>query len=182
MLKTKTVLELTIGGMLLLAAPDLRAQSLKAVPIQETGVNVALGDITDSRTNGKFFQYLRIELKLSGSAIETAFGATKPVITEAVDDTGRSLVKSDERKDALFWTLQLNESKKTSLEQTTDLINPARRATTISMIGYRCADAASGPGLGLYDQELSGSGWAVASAERRGQARRRDHRVDEASR
>jgi len=71
MLKTKTVLELTIGGMLLLAAPDLRAQSLNAVPIQESGLNVALGDITDSRTNGKFFQYLRIEVKLSGAALET---------------------------------------------------------------------------------------------------------------
>jgi hypothetical protein len=136
MLRTKTVLKLVIGSMLLLPPVDLRAQSLKAVPIQETGINAALGDITDSRTNGKFFQYLRIEVKLTGAALETAFGATKPVITEAVDDTGRSLVKSEERKDPLFWTLQLNESKKTSLEQSTDLLNPARRATTISMIGY----------------------------------------------
>jgi hypothetical protein len=136
MLKTKTFLELAIGGVLLLAPLALSAQTLKAVPVQESGVNVALGDITDSRTNGKFFQYLRIEVKLSGAALETAFGATKPVITEAVDDTGRSLVKSEERKDPLFWTLQLNESKKTSLEQSTDLLNPARRATTISMIGY----------------------------------------------
>ena len=136
MLKTKTFLELAIGGALLLAPLDLDAQGLKAVPIQETGVNVALGDITDSRTTGKFFQYLRVEVKLTGAALETAFGATKPVITEAVDDTGRSLVKSEERKDPLFWTLQLNESKKTSLEQSADLLNPARRATTISMIGY----------------------------------------------
>ena len=134
--KAKTFVELAIGGALLLAPLDLAAQSLKAVPIQEAGVSVALGDITDSRTNGKFFQYLRIEVKLSGTALETAFGATKPVITEAVDDTGRSLVKSEERKDPLFWTLQLNESKKTSLEQSTDLLNPVRRATTISMIGY----------------------------------------------
>jgi len=136
MLKARTFLELVIGGALLLAPLDLRAQTLKAVPIQESGLNVALGDITDSRTNGKFFQYLRIEVKLSGAALETALGATKPVITEAVDDSGRSLVKTAERKDPLFWTLQLNESKKTSLEQSTDLLNPARRATTISMIGY----------------------------------------------
>jgi hypothetical protein len=136
MLKAKTVLEFAIGGALLLAPLDLRAQSLKAVPIQETGVHVALGDITDSRTTGKFFEYLRIELKLSGGAIETAFGATKPAITEAVDDTGRALVKDSTRKDALFWNLQLNESKKTSLDQSTDLLNPARRATTISMLGY----------------------------------------------
>jgi hypothetical protein len=134
--KANTVLQFAIGVMLLLAPAALRAQSLKAVPIQETGVNVALGDVTDSRTNGKFFQYLRIEVKLNGSAIETSFGATKPVITEAVDDTGRSLVKSEDHKDPLFWNLQLNESKKTSLEQSTDLVNPARRATTISMIGY----------------------------------------------
>lgn len=136
MLRAKTVLELAVGGVLMLAPFDLRAQSLKAVPIQETGVHVALGDITDSRTTGKFFEYLRIEVKLSGAAIETAFGATKPVVTEAVDDTGRALVKSDARKDPLFWNLQLNESKKTSLDQSTDLLNPARRATTISMIGY----------------------------------------------
>ena len=136
MLKAKTLLKFAIGGVLLLAPPALRAQSLKAVPIQETGVHATLGDITDSRTNGKFFQYLRIEVKLSGAAIETAFGVTKPVITEAVDDTGRALVKDDERKDALFWNLQLNESKKTSLDQTADLLNPTRRATTISMIGY----------------------------------------------
>ena len=136
MLKAKTLLELAVGGALLLAPLDLSAQSLKAVPIQETGVNVVLGDVTDSRTSGKFFQYLRIEVKLTGAALETAFGATKPVITEAVDDTGRSLVKSEERKDPLFWILQLNESKKSSLEQSADLLNPARRATTISMIGY----------------------------------------------
>ena len=136
MLKAKPLLELAVGGVLLLAPVDLRAQTLKAVPIQETGVNVALGDITDSRTTGKFFQYLRIEVKLTGAALETAFGATKPVITEAVDDTGRSLVRIEDRKDPLFWNLQINESKKTSLEQSTDLLNPARRATTISMIGY----------------------------------------------
>ena len=136
MLKAKTLRDLAIGGVLLLAPLDLRAQTLKAVPIQETGVNVALGDITDSRTTGKFFQYLRIEVKLTGAAIENSFGATKPVITEAVDDTGRSLVKSEDRKDPLFWNLQLNESKKSSLDQSADLLNPARRATTISMIGY----------------------------------------------
>jgi len=136
MLKVKTLLELAVGGVMLLAPVGLHAQSLKAVPLQDTGLNVALGDITDSRTNGKFFQYLRIEVKLTGAALETAFGATKPVVTEAVDDTGRSLVKSEDRKDPLFWNLQINDSKKTSLEQSTDLLNPARRATTISMIGY----------------------------------------------
>ena len=136
MLQSKTFLQLAIGGVVLLAPLDLHAQSLKAVPIQDTGFNVALGDVTDSRTNGKFFQYLRIEVKLTGAALETAFGATKPVITEAVDDTGRSLIKSEDRKDPLFWNLQVNDSKKTSLEQPTDLLNPARRATTISMIGY----------------------------------------------
>ena len=136
MLKARTALFIATGGIALLAPFALSAQSLKAVPIQDTGVNIALGDITDSRTTGKFFEYLRIEMKLNGAAVETSFGATKPVITEAVDDTGRSLVKSEARKDPLFWTLQLNDAKKTSLDQSTDLLNPARRATTISMIGY----------------------------------------------
>jgi hypothetical protein len=136
MLVSKTFLSVAIGCMICLRPFGVQAQSLKAVPIQETGVRVALGDLTDSRTTGKFFQYLRIEVKLSGESLQTAFGATKPVITEAVDDTGASLVKADQQKEPLFWTLQLNEAKKVSLDQSADLLNPARRATTISLIGY----------------------------------------------
>ena len=124
------------GCVIGLAPFGVAAQTLKAVPLQDTGdVHVALGDITDSRTTGKFFEYLRIELKLSGAAIETAFGATKPLIAEAVDDTGRSLVKDDAKKEPLFWTLQLNDAKKNSIDDTVDLLNPVRRATTFSALG-----------------------------------------------
>lgn len=136
MRNSKTLLQLALGCAIGLVPLAARAQTLKAVPLQETGVQASLGDITDSRTTGKFFEYLRIEVKLSGEALETAFGATKPVITEAVDDTGRSLVKDDAQSGPLFWDLQVNDTKKNSLDNSADLLNPARRATTISLIGY----------------------------------------------
>jgi hypothetical protein len=133
---SKTLLTVALGCAIGLPPLGLQAQTLKAVPLQETGIQASLGDITDSRTTGKFFEYLRIEVKLSGEALETAFGATKPVITEAVDDTGRSLVKDDAKNNPLFWDLQVNDAKKNSIENSADLLNPARRATTISLLGY----------------------------------------------
>lgn len=120
---------------------------LVAVPDSDTGLHVSLGDVTDSRTTGKFFKYLRIEIEVSGQALETVFGSSKPVITAAVDDTGRSLVKAEKTNSPLLWTIERNNDKKTSTKTHVDLLNPARRATSFMVTGYiDIFDPAKAPG------------------------------------
>ena len=136
------VLGLSIGLMLatpamVLAQQGALAPVLRATPVAEqAGLNVKMGDITDSRTTGNFFAELKIDLKTEGDALSQAFGVTKPVITAAVDDTGRSLLKDDKKNEPLFWTFEILDNRRTSVESQVSLLNPLRKATSISFMGY----------------------------------------------
>jgi hypothetical protein len=59
-------------------------------------VKVAVGDINDKRTNGKFFSGLEIQLNLSGPELSAAKGIRTTVKT-ATDDTGAALPKAENR-------------------------------------------------------------------------------------
>ncbi len=110
---------------------------LRAVPVtEETGLRVTLGDMTDSRTTGKHFARLEVELKTQGDELPQAFGAIKPVITAAVDDTGRSLLKTDKQPDPMYWGFEVMEKGRTSLDDRVEMLNPARKATSVSFAGY----------------------------------------------
>ena len=59
-------------------------------------VKVALGDINDKRTTGKFFAGLEIELKLSGPELAQAKGI-RTTVKSAMDDAGKALPKTENR-------------------------------------------------------------------------------------
>ncbi|MDX2028274.1 MAG: hypothetical protein SFW62_06535 [Alphaproteobacteria bacterium] len=145
----KKILLLAVLGLGLVPSTTLQAQhgavpkapettpALKATPlVADTSIRPTIGDVTDSRTTGKFFEYLRIEIKLSGTSLENVFGVSKPIVTAAVDDTGKSLIKDDAKEKPLFWELQKSEDNKKNFDDTVDLLNPLRQATTISLAGY----------------------------------------------
>lgn len=112
------------------------AAGLRAMPIPEdNGVHVTLGDVTDDRRTGKNFARLELEIKTEGDALMDAFGVMKPVITAAVDDTGRSLIKDDKKADPMFWSFEAQDKPRRSVEARAELLNPARKATSISVMG-----------------------------------------------
>lgn len=118
-------------------AQNAVTSTLRAEPIaEETGLRVTLGDLTDNRTTGKHFARLEVELKTEGDQLQQAFGAVKPVITAAVDDTGRSLLKTDKQPDPMFWGFEIMDKTRTSLDDRVEMLNPARRATSVSFAGY----------------------------------------------
>ncbi|MHB8881117.1 MAG: hypothetical protein ACYC69_06360 [Thermodesulfovibrionales bacterium] len=55
-------------------------------------IRVAVGEVKDNRTTGQFFAGLDLRLRLMGDIISDAKGL-KVLITRAVDDTGRDLIK-----------------------------------------------------------------------------------------
>ena len=74
----------------------LTAASVVLVHSAFAEVKVALGDISDKRTTGKFFAGLEIELKLSGPELAEAKGI-RTTVKDATDDTGASLKKAENR-------------------------------------------------------------------------------------
>ena len=86
---------------------------------QAADVRVQVGDVKDSRTTGKFFANLEIELKLMGDDLDGAKGL-RCTVTKAVDDTGRNLLK-EEREKSSFSDINDNSMEiieTTSLEET----------------------------------------------------------------
>lgn len=124
------------GVMPVAAHAEDAAAGLRALPIPEdNGVHVTLGDVTDDRRTGKNFARLELEIKTEGDALLDAFGVMKPVITAAVDDTGRSLLKDEKKADPMFWSFEAQDKPRRSVEARADLLNPARKATSISVMG-----------------------------------------------
>lgn len=132
-------------AMMMVAPAAVMAQSatvgaeapLRAMTVtEETGLRVTMGEITDSRTTGKNFARLDVELKTEGEGLSQAFGAAKPVITAAVDDTGRSLMKDEKKLEPIFWSFQVFDKPQSSINERVELLNPARKATSVSFVGY----------------------------------------------
>lgn len=125
-------------GLLLaciMSAVSVNAMAQGATPIASSPISIALGDITDNRTNGQFFSGMRVDFKLSGEPVYDAYGIGKPVFSAAMDDTGRSLVK-DDKDSTLMWDLKTRQQKSSNETVTADLANPSRKAGTLALKGY----------------------------------------------
>jgi hypothetical protein len=87
-----------------------------------------LGDVKDTRTTGKFFAGLEVEIKLLGDALADA-QSMRLVVKTAVDDTGRDLVDHEKEDRNNFEKANNRGRQGTALSL--NLKNPARKATTI---------------------------------------------------
>jgi hypothetical protein len=95
---------------------------------QATDIRVQAGDVTDSRTTGKFFAKLKIELKLMGDDLDGAKGL-RCTVTKAIDDTGRNLLK-EEKKTSSF--SDINDNNPNQTQVTVELKNPSRKAALVT--------------------------------------------------
>ena len=102
-------------------------------------VKVAVGDINDKRTTGKFFAGLEIELKLSGPELAEAKGI-RTTVKSATDDTGKALPEPGNRFGSKggFEELQKafgggfsNEKKADEFQVKLEFGNPPRTAKAI---------------------------------------------------
>lgn len=103
-------------------------------------VTVAVGEISDKRTTGKFFAGLEIDLKLTGPELATAKGI-RTVVTAATDDAGNPLKNKDNRFSADgFEELQkafgggFGEKKGDEFQVKLEFANPARAAKAIKSV------------------------------------------------
>jgi len=102
-------------------------------------VKVAVGDINDKRTTGKFFSGLEIQLNLSGPELSSAKGI-RTTVKAATDDTGAALPKAENqfRSDDKFEELQKafgfssgDEKKAAEFQVKLEFGNPPRSAKAI---------------------------------------------------
>ncbi len=101
-----------------------------ASPAYASDVRVTVTEVNDQRSTGEFFNNLEIKLKLLGDDASSIRGINT-TISRAVDDTGRSLLPDDKRKDH-FGTLWNSGAGKAEI--TLKLKNPARRAVVVKEI------------------------------------------------
>jgi hypothetical protein len=88
---------------------------------------VSVGEVKDNRTTGEFFAGLDVKLKIIGDALTDVKGV-QAVISRAMDDTGRNLLK-EEREQHDYNQLRGNNAG--TAELTVSLKNPARKAASI---------------------------------------------------
>lgn len=89
-------------------------------------VQVLLGDVKDTRTTGKFFAGLEVEVKLLGDAVADT-KSVRATVTKCVDDTGRDLL--DPAKVEQDFQVRGDASENTTIQLR--FRNPARKATSI---------------------------------------------------
>lgn len=92
-------------------------------------VKVSVSEVRDSRTTGQFFAGLDVKLKVMGDIIADARGIRLNV-ANAVDDTGRDLLKKDSMRSSDFTKPDENNSGQAEIE--VKLKNPSRKAAAIS--------------------------------------------------
>lgn len=113
----------TIGAAALVAA-------LAGGAARAADVRVQVGDVKDSRTTGKFFTGLEIELRLMGDDIEGARGL-RCTVARATDDTGRNLIKDDQNRND-FSSPDRDNPNQTQISL--QLKNPSRKAAMVTEI------------------------------------------------
>ena len=104
--------------------------ALAGAPARALDVRAQAGDIKDARTTGKAFAGLEIELRLVGDDLDGVRGV-RCVVTKAVDDTGRDLLR-DDSSHGDFVAPDRDNPNQTQL--TLQLKNPTRRAATVAEI------------------------------------------------
>lgn len=100
---------------------------LFAAVVYAEDIRVSVGEVKDTRTTGQFFAEMELKLKIMGDIIADAKGL-KLKITNAVDDTGRSLLKDEEDKTDFTKPDGYNIGQ---AEVAVKLKNPARKAAVI---------------------------------------------------
>ncbi len=80
---------------------------LASTLLAQAALNVTVGDISDKRTTGKFFQGLEVELKISGPEMANCKGL-RVVLKEAKDNTGKLIPE----KEGVFNDGRFNEPQK----------------------------------------------------------------------
>ena len=98
-------------------------------------VSLGVGEIKDTRSNGKFFNELEIGLELKGESLAQV-SRFRVVLSNAVDDTGRDLRQKEDRHDGDF--KEPNRFGHRQPDQMTvdlKLLNPARKAATVRVQG-----------------------------------------------
>jgi hypothetical protein len=104
----------------------------------QADVKVGVGEISDKRTNGKFFAGLEIELKVSGSELADCKGL-RLAIKEAKDDAGKAIKEQEDRfNDSGFAPLQkgfggFDDKKADEYQLKVELENPARSAKMLTL-------------------------------------------------
>ncbi len=95
-------------------------------------ITVEVGDVKDSRSTGKFFNELSVELKLSGDGLEHV-EKVRLILAKAMDDTGRNLLKEEKFYDhKAFEDFRGDGTGQAQFEL--KLENPARNASVIREI------------------------------------------------
>jgi hypothetical protein len=101
---------------------------------------VKVGEVSDKRTTGKFFSGLEIKLLVSGPELAEAKGL-RVKIDSATDDSGKSLIKTDNR--SMFAdkfeppreSFGMGKKQPGEFEVSVDLANPPRTAKTFALVG-----------------------------------------------
>lgn len=112
---------------------------LASASLLHAEVKVNVGEVSDKRTNGKFFAGLEIALSLSGPELADAKGM-RVKVDAATDDTGKALLKKEGRPFAEdFEPLRkpfggFEKKDADAFELKLELDNPMRAAKTVKSI------------------------------------------------
>lgn len=91
-------------------------------------VNVKAGDMKDSRTTGSFFAGLDIEFLVTGNSL-TGARAMRVLLSTAVDETGRNIIKESQTAFEQF-----DEDDQTEASVMVKMKNPSRAAMTLKEV------------------------------------------------
>jgi len=105
--------------------------SLNAFTVEVIALQPSVSEVKDSRTTGRFFAGLDVEVSLVGDDSQIAEAISKKIkLTKAVDDTGKNLL--EDSNDNKFEEISRfgNQGNKLTLK----LKNPARKAVVVKEI------------------------------------------------
>ena len=94
-------------------------------------IEIAVGEVTDTRTTGEFFSGCEVNLKIGGDAVSNSLGIRATRLDLAVDDTGQNLLKDTNKASSFF---DSGSEKKDTLEERIKLKNPSRNARVIKSL------------------------------------------------
>ena len=93
-------------------------------------IDTAIGDVKDTRTTGKFFAGLEVELKLIGDGVDSIKGIRTNLATVS-DDTGKDLIDPEKVKKEFE---EFNQFGHGQNSVTLRLKNPSRKAAKITKL------------------------------------------------
>jgi hypothetical protein len=107
------------------------ASFLLPSPGEAQEVEIAVGEVTDTRTTGEFFSGCEVNLKVQGDAVSNSLGIRATRLNLAVDDTGQNLLREAKNPPSFF---ALSPGSQDILEERIKLKNPSRNAKVIKSL------------------------------------------------